>query len=55
MSGHPLKVHVFEVISTSVLAISIPGAHQVGQTWAGVMLSFPWVGHLEEGKEGREG
>lgn len=51
--GHPLKVHVFEVISTPILAISIPGAHQVGETGTGVMLPFPWIGHLKVEKWGR--
>lgn len=45
--SRPLKVHVFEVLSTPVLAVSIPGAHQVGETGAGVMLPFPWIGYLE--------
>lgn len=43
---HPSKVQVFEVISASVLAVTIPGAHQMGETGTRVMLSFPWIGHL---------
>lgn len=47
-----LKIHVFEVVSTSILAVAILGAHQVGETRAGVMLPFAWVGNLRVGKEG---
>lgn len=52
MSGRILKVHVFEVVSTSILAITVAGAHQVGETGAGVMLPFPWIWHLKVGKGG---
>lgn len=50
--GHLLKVQVFEVVSTSILAFTVTGAHQVGETGAGVMLPFPWIGHLQVRKEG---
>lgn len=49
--GRLLKIHVFEVVGTSILAVVVLGAHQVGETGAGVMLPFAWVGHLKE--EGR--
>ena len=50
-----LKVHVFEVVSTSVPALIVPGAHQVGQTGAGVVLPFAWIGHLKVGRGGGGG
>lgn len=49
-----LKIHVFEVVSTSIFAVAILGAHQVGETRTSVMLPFAWVGNLRVGKEGEE-
>lgn len=43
-----LKVHVFEIFCTSVLVVSEPGAHQVGETGTCVMQPFPCEWHLEE-------
>lgn len=50
-----LLQYVLEVIGASILAIVVPGAHQVRETGTGVMLPFAWIGHLEVGTGGGGG
>lgn len=41
-----LKIHVLEVDGAAVAAIEEPGAYEVGQTGAGVVLALPKERHL---------
>ena len=45
--GDSSKVHVLEVVSTPVPSVCVARADQVGETGAGVVLPFSYVGHLE--------